>query len=589
MISVSFIKKSSNEVYSYDSLKYINSLSKKINDIAKIVGISSGAIGGAMAEENTSYELKDAALDDYAKLELDPMIYKEKLPYEKFEYLIDLSDPAPLIEANKTGNGNLRSHLEWEMYYNQAKDITHIPTLLDKILNPSLIDAGPGNFKISVAIEMIVKYANKPEYIALNLMQYLTNYTQLVTDLMDYDNNLTAKLYAVYMKEHAEPFFKNNKAYADQWDRLPATLRDALLVTYTNMGETKMSQLMGKNNPNYEPQPGLLTGGGANHLLNASAIGKALGLVGYGDDVIAVENFKDQAKQSGPAGLAARYALQKLRYIAIDGIDYTDKNLDGSLDIFDPITGQGTMTESYINDKSAMLSWRIKQLKEGGGTGNNPLSTKYDAHFNDLGTGISIYLKNKAMFNRQILFGSKEGETLNGGSENDRLYGMEGNDTLGGGNGADYLEGGSGNDLLNGDSGNDNDTLYGGLGNDIYIFGNGAGEDVIRDQDATPGNQDQMLIGPDVAADQLWFRQLGMDLELSIIGSSDKATISNWFAGSEFQIERFQLSSGQALINQQVDSLIQAMAAFAPPAPGQTSLPADYHNALTPVIAANWQ
>lgn len=543
MISVSFIKKSSNEVYSYDSLKYINSLSKKINDIAKIVGISSGAIGGAMAEENTSYELKDAALDDYAKLELDPMIYKEKLPYEKFEYLIDLSDPAPLIEANKTGNGNLRSHLEWEMYYNQAKDITHIPTLLDKILNPSLIDAGPGNFKISVAIEMIVKYANKPEYIALNLMQYLTNYTQLVTDLMDYDNNLTAKLYAVYMKEHAEPFFKNNKAYADQWDRLPATLRDALLVTYTNMGETKMSQLMGKNNPNYEPQPGLLTGGGANHLLNASAIGKALGLVGYGDDVIAVENFKDQAKQSGPAGLAARYALQKLRYIAIDGIDYTDKNLDGSLDIFDPITGQGTMTESYINDKSAMLSWRIKQLKEGGGTGNNPLSTKYDAHFNDLGTGISIYLKNKAMFS--------------------------GNDTLDGGTG--------------------NDTLYGGLGNDTYIFGNGAGADVIRDQDATPGNQDQMLIGPDVAADQLWFRQLGMDLELSIIGSSDKATISNWFAGSEFQIERFQLSSGQALINQQVDSLIQAMAAFAPPAPGQTSLPADYHNALTPVIAANWQ
>ncbi len=162
-----------------------------------------------------------------------------------------------------------------------------------------------------------------------------------------------------------------------------------------------------------------------------------------------------------------------------------------------------------------------------------------------------------------------------------------GNDVLNGGAGNDWIMAGGGNDTLDGGTGND--TLYGGLGNDTYIFGNGAGEDVIRDQDATPGNQDQMLIGPDVAADQLWFRQLGMDLELSIIGSSDKATISNWFAGSEFQIERFQLSSGQALINQQVDSLIQAMAAFAPPAPGQTSLPADYHNALTPVIAANWQ
>lgn len=272
MISVSYLKKSSNETYSHDSLQYIKKLSKEIKDIAKIVGISSGAIGGAISEENSAYELKDEVLDDYAKSGLDPIIYKEQLSYEMFDYLIELSDPTVLIEANKAGIGTTRSHSEWELYYNKAKDITHIPTLLDKILNPALIDAGHGNFKISVAIDMVVKYAEKPEYIALNLMHYLTNYTQLVTDLMDYGNDLTVKLYALYMKECAEPFFKNNKAYADQWDRLPTTLRDALLVTYTNMGETKMSQLMGKNNPNYEPQPGLLTGGGANHLLNASAI-----------------------------------------------------------------------------------------------------------------------------------------------------------------------------------------------------------------------------------------------------------------------------------------------------------------------------
>jgi hypothetical protein len=30
------------------------------------------------------------------------------------------------------------------------------------------------------------------------------------------------------------------------------------------------------------------------------------------------------------------------------------------------------------------------------------------------------------------------------------------------------------------------------------------------------------------------------------------------------------------------------MAAFAPPAAGQTSLPSDYQSALAPVIAANW-
>jgi len=34
---------------------------------------------------------------------------------------------------------------------------------------------------------------------------------------------------------------------------------------------------------------------------------------------------------------------------------------------------------------------------------------------------------------------------------------------------------------------------------------------------------------------------------------------------------------------------VNAMAAFAPPPPGQETLPANYSTALNPVIAANWQ
>jgi hypothetical protein len=34
---------------------------------------------------------------------------------------------------------------------------------------------------------------------------------------------------------------------------------------------------------------------------------------------------------------------------------------------------------------------------------------------------------------------------------------------------------------------------------------------------------------------------------------------------------------------------VSAMAAFSPPAAGQTTLPANYQTALAPVIAANWQ
>jgi hypothetical protein len=43
------------------------------------------------------------------------------------------------------------------------------------------------------------------------------------------------------------------------------------------------------------------------------------------------------------------------------------------------------------------------------------------------------------------------------------------------------------------------------------------------------------------------------------------------------------------LLNTQVDALVSAMASFAPPAAGQTTLSADHQAVLNTVIAANWQ
>ena len=43
------------------------------------------------------------------------------------------------------------------------------------------------------------------------------------------------------------------------------------------------------------------------------------------------------------------------------------------------------------------------------------------------------------------------------------------------------------------------------------------------------------------------------------------------------------------LLDSQVDNLVQAIAAFLPPAAGQTTLPPDYHSALNAAIAANWK
>jgi hypothetical protein len=51
----------------------------------------------------------------------------------------------------------------------------------------------------------------------------------------------------------------------------------------------------------------------------------------------------------------------------------------------------------------------------------------------------------------------------------------------------------------------------------------------VQENDSTAGNADVMQFLSGVATDQIWFRKVGNDLELSIIGSNDKATVQNWY------------------------------------------------------------
>ncbi|NML27864.1 calcium-binding protein [Zoogloea dura] len=157
------------------------------------------------------------------------------------------------------------------------------------------------------------------------------------------------------------------------------------------------------------------------------------------------------------------------------------------------------------------------------------------------------------------------------------IFGSAGADSLFGDQGNDTLDGGAGNDLLNG-----------GANSDTYMFSRGTGSDRIMEDDATVGNTDVLSIGAGVTADQLWFRRVGSDLEVSIIGSADKTTIDNWFNGSAYHVEQFKVTDGKTLLDSQVDALVSAMAGFAPPAAGQSTLPANYQSSLNPVIAANW-
>ncbi len=161
------------------------------------------------------------------------------------------------------------------------------------------------------------------------------------------------------------------------------------------------------------------------------------------------------------------------------------------------------------------------------------------------------------------------------------------NNILTGNSAANTLTGNAGNDTLDGGAGAD--ALVGGAGNDTYILGRGYGADTATENDTTAGNADVAGFLAGIATDQLWFRHVSNDLEVSIIGTSDKLTIQNWYSGSAYHVEQFNTADKHTLLDTKVENLVQAMAAFSPPAAGQTTLPPAYQTTLEPIIAANWQ
>jgi trimeric autotransporter adhesin len=166
--------------------------------------------------------------------------------------------------------------------------------------------------------------------------------------------------------------------------------------------------------------------------------------------------------------------------------------------------------------------------------------------------------------------------------------GNELNNVLTGNAGGNTLDGGGGNDTLSGGLGND--VLKGGTGNDTYLFNRGDGQDKISDIDSNVGNADTLLFGATINPIDLVLSRQVNDLRLAIHGSTDHATIQNWYGGSANQIETIQAGNGQQLLNTQVQQLIQAMATFST----QTGLTWDQAIAQKPedvqaILAANWQ
>jgi Ca2+-binding RTX toxin-like protein len=259
----------------------------------------------------------------------------------------------------------------------------------------------------------------------------------------------------------------------------------------------------------------------------------------------------------------------------------------------DLMLSYGTSDQVIVSGYFASATYQIEQFKfsdgvtwdgaaikarviTNGDTGNNYITGYADG-------SNAIY----GWDGNDTLLGGAQSDTIDGGNGADTLYGGAGDDSLLGGAGDDTLYGEAGNDTLDGGAGNDR--LEGGAGGDTYEFAIGSGVDTISDWEGTAGNTDVVNFLSGVAADQIWLRRVGNSLEASIIGTTDKLLVENWYISSTYHIEQFKTADGKTLLDSKVESLVQAMASFAPPAAGQSTLPSNYQTALEPVIAANWK
>lgn len=136
---------------------------------------------------------------------------------------------------------------------------------------------------------------------------------------------------------------------------------------------------------------------------------------------------------------------------------------------------------------------------------------------------------------------------------------------------ANVLTGNRGDNVLTGGRGDD--TLIGQRGNDTYVFGRGDGHDTIIDRDAVIGNTD-VLKFDNIDQTNLWFKKIGDDLRISVLGTKDQITIKDWYvdgeSGTDNRIEHIKTADGLTMYETDVERFVQAMDAFAPPAGAQT-------------------
>ncbi|MDD4616128.1 MAG: hypothetical protein PHW76_03300, partial [Alphaproteobacteria bacterium] len=206
-----------------------------------------------------------------------------------------------------------------------------------------------------------------------------------------------------------------------------------------------------------------------------------------------------------------------------------------------------------------------------------------------LTTGGTYDLSSKTVSGRFHLYAaSNSGTTLIGNDANGQcLYASSsGDDTLVAGDGAvSYLYGGGGDNVFV--SGSGNQDIYGDGGYDSYEFGGSFGNDRIFNGGTSASGEVAFTSGID--CQQLWFKQVGNDLEIDLLGTDNTVSIDGWYlsAGSQTQ----SISADGIELDSQLSQLVSAMATYSANNPGfdpttAAAMPTD--SSLQATIAAAW-
>ncbi len=249
-------------------------------------------------------------------------------------------------------------------------------------------------------------------------------------------------------------------------------------------------------------------------------------------------------------------------------------------DYLDGGTGNDTMSGGSGNDTFVVNNARDKVIENAGNGSDKVIAS--------IAYTLSANLENLNLSGPYAIFGigNSAANAITGSDTANVIWGDAGGDRLSGMDGADFLFGDTGDDVLDGGLGKDR--MMGGIGSDSYLFGRGYGSDWIIENDLAIRNVDKVEFLADIRSDQIWFQHKGDDLEISILGTTDKLIIQDWYLGSGHHIEQFKVSDGLMLVDDEVEDLVSAMAEFQSPPLGQVVLSTTQQATLGSLISSLW-